>query len=365
MFLIILLIGIIVIILLFVNSNKQKQEITLTPLNYIISKPISSNKCDRTDKSYCILKDYETIGDGLCVAPTNNQNNYSGINNYNNNKFIEWLDILYDRDAGSDPNKTEKVNVVDYVNRCKNELDYLNDTVAAIQKDIIPTSTTPTSTTLTSTTLTSTTPRQTTLISTTPRQTTPRQTTPQTITPTPKNIITDFISNQEELEKKIKEEQGKNEEFLFNTPLIPVFKQDNWTAISQYEGEYQIRVFYNKDTMQHVSAKWINYETDWWYANFWPDYDRGGDLGSMFDNNENTGVRFMGKTISSSHTTDDTTTNTSYTNSLSKIFIVITMPVLKKFNQRCCSFSICWALNYLPRLMFKSFAHVNCLINTE
>ena len=95
-------------------------------------------KCDRRNNSYCIFKDYN--GDReTCSGPTPGQhyNNRSGIGlgglpTYDDNQFIGWLDALYDKNAGSDPNRSERVNVVDYVSRCINVdgYEYLKNTKA-------------------------------------------------------------------------------------------------------------------------------------------------------------------------------------------------------------------------------------------
>ena len=108
----------------------------IMPANVFNSSNISAtaSKCDRTDKSYCILPDYTTNGSGTCNAPTYAQESYSDIYSFDNNQFIGWLDKLYDRNAGTDPNKTERNNVLSYVNRCKSisGYEYLNITKAGI-----------------------------------------------------------------------------------------------------------------------------------------------------------------------------------------------------------------------------------------
>ena len=89
-------------------------------------------KCDRNDTSYCIFKDYSPQSWG-CRAPLNTgQDSYSSLNTYNDTQLVGWLDALYDRNIGSDPNRSERVNVVDYVNRCKNVkgYEYLKNTKA-------------------------------------------------------------------------------------------------------------------------------------------------------------------------------------------------------------------------------------------
>jgi hypothetical protein len=98
-------------------------------INTLSSVP---DKCDRKEKSYCILKDYTLNQNGTCLAP-NGDHNYGNLNNYSDTKFVEWLNVLYDRNSGNDPSKGERVNVVDYVNRCKDDSNnlFLKDTKAA------------------------------------------------------------------------------------------------------------------------------------------------------------------------------------------------------------------------------------------
>ena len=93
---------------------------------------IQAPTCDTKDTSKCIFKDYKRSGSS-CVAPTNSQDSYGGLESYNNNEVVSWLNSLYNRNAGNDPNKNERSNVVDYVNRCKNQSGYshLNNTIPA------------------------------------------------------------------------------------------------------------------------------------------------------------------------------------------------------------------------------------------
>jgi hypothetical protein len=84
--------------------------------------PTTSNTgptCDRKDVSKCIFKDYTRRGD-TCIAPagSHNYDAYSLANHYSDTTFDEWLNVLYNRNAGSDPNKNESSNVHDYRNRC-------------------------------------------------------------------------------------------------------------------------------------------------------------------------------------------------------------------------------------------------------
>lgn len=113
------------------------------PESTIRAAPITNtasiaSRCDRTDKSYCIFRDYTTSGNGKCKGPTSEQGIYSDINTYDDNKFIDWLDSLYNRNAGSNPLQSERANVIDYVNRCKSiaGYEYLSKTLAGIASPI-------------------------------------------------------------------------------------------------------------------------------------------------------------------------------------------------------------------------------------
>ena len=85
----------------------------------------TSPTCDRKDVSKCIFKDYTRRGD-TCVAPTSSQDNYDAYslaNNYDDTAFNGWLDDLYNRNAGSDPNKSERSNVEEYRKRCQKKIN--------------------------------------------------------------------------------------------------------------------------------------------------------------------------------------------------------------------------------------------------
>jgi len=124
----------------YYNDLKAQYKIALDKFNALVrsSKIRSFFKCDRRNNSYCIFKDY--YGDGAtCFGPTNEQhyNNrpaigQGGLPNYDNNQFVAWLDTLYDINRGSDPSRSDRVNVVDYVSRCNNAkgYEYLKNTKA-------------------------------------------------------------------------------------------------------------------------------------------------------------------------------------------------------------------------------------------
>ena len=77
--------------------------------------------CDRNDTSKCIFKDYRRDG-GTCVAPPTGQDSYSAsaLASYDQDTFRSWLNTLWNRNVGSDPNKNERSNVNEYRSRCGN-----------------------------------------------------------------------------------------------------------------------------------------------------------------------------------------------------------------------------------------------------
>jgi len=122
-----------------VNDNQTFILFTNTTGNFKTTSSASSAlasatelKCDRKDTSYCIFKDYSPESWGCRAPPNTGQGSYGGLNTYNDTQLVGWLDALYDRNIGSDPNRSERVNVVDYVNRCKNVkgYEYLKNTKA-------------------------------------------------------------------------------------------------------------------------------------------------------------------------------------------------------------------------------------------
>ena len=122
-----------------VNDNQTSILFTNTTGNFKTTSSASNAlatatelKCDRKDTSYCIFKDYSPLSWGCRAPPNTGQDSYGGLNTYNDTQLVWWLDALYDRNAGSDPNRSERANVVDYVNRCKNVkgYEYLKNTKA-------------------------------------------------------------------------------------------------------------------------------------------------------------------------------------------------------------------------------------------
>jgi len=118
-----------------------------------------------------------------------------------------------------------------------------------------------------------------------------------------------FANKQAELERKIKEQKQKEEDDLFNTPFIPVFNRDDWEAFTPGEGYYQVRATGSYYPCYNISTIRIKNEGIGYLG-----YENGGNVGSMFDNNDTTGVLFE-----------------SHPSYMDTRFIVITMPVFKTF----------------------------------
>ncbi len=158
------------------------------------------------------------------------------------------------------------------------------------------------------------------------------QTPTTTLTPAQRSLL-DFEKKQAENEKKLKEQKQKEEDDLFNTPLIPVFDNKDDIAYSPTEGFYQIRQF-----------------CEFIIPFFHPCYDIGppiygvsagylwgGKLGSLLDNNNSTGV------VSSEHCKQKCVdVYQRFCNEISRgklnfdsyeksPLIIITMPILKTF----------------------------------
>ncbi len=119
------------------DANDKISSLRISALSSAGTSTGSNATCDRRDNSKCIFKDYTRAGN-TCNAPNSSQASYGGLDGYNDNQFVGWLDALYDRNAGSDSNKNERSNVVDYVDRCKNQsgYSYLNNTKAANPQSI-------------------------------------------------------------------------------------------------------------------------------------------------------------------------------------------------------------------------------------
>ena len=104
-----ILILIFILIILIINNCEKTEHFA------------QKKTCDRKDQSLCIFKDYYNDGKNTCISPTNAQDNYSvsALASYNDTPdFRNWLDHLYNRNAGSDPSKNEKSNVEEYRVRC-------------------------------------------------------------------------------------------------------------------------------------------------------------------------------------------------------------------------------------------------------
>ena len=85
------------------------------------------DKCDWTSTTSCIFKDYNGNNVSGCAAP-DPLFNYSGLNSYDVPTLSGWLTTLYNRDGGNATvkaaQKSEKYNVYDYYNRCKDYTGY-------------------------------------------------------------------------------------------------------------------------------------------------------------------------------------------------------------------------------------------------
>ena len=207
---------------------------------------------------------------------------------------------------------------------------------------LTPTTTTPT-TTLRSTTTTTlrstTTPTTTTLtqaITTSPATTISLRPVTTTLSPAQRTLI-DIVNKQKELERKLKEQEDKEKEDLFNIPLIPIFERDYSQSIIPSEGFYQVRVFggnyypcYDISQIRNKNDGEVGYMG----------YINGGDLGSLFDNNDTTGVLFQGNP-----------------NNTELYFIVITMPVKKTFKGKL-------KMNFLYAWPYGLILPIDMTINT-
>jgi hypothetical protein len=108
------------------NLDTEKFQGSINLVDVITDK----NKCNHTDTSQCIFKDYRLEG-STCISPPQSNANYSGLNNYSPADLRGWLDTLYNRNKG-DSSTGERANVVDYVKRCKSFPNYshLSQTIA-------------------------------------------------------------------------------------------------------------------------------------------------------------------------------------------------------------------------------------------
>ena len=91
----------------------------VAPKNY----PSAPAQCNWKDTSRCIFKDYTKSG-SLCVVNGNDNQAYGGLNTYNQDQLVNWLQALYNRDEGTDRSRGEAANVYQYWNTCKNAPGY-------------------------------------------------------------------------------------------------------------------------------------------------------------------------------------------------------------------------------------------------
>lgn len=78
----------------------------------------SQDKCNWKTTDSCIFKDYVRQGD-KCLVPGESNPSYTGLETYSPEVLKTWLQALYNRNWGGNPNKGEAANVYDYWNRCK------------------------------------------------------------------------------------------------------------------------------------------------------------------------------------------------------------------------------------------------------
>jgi len=119
------------------------------PPEFDNNSPAEIAKCNRKNPNYCIFKDYTPSGNFTCNAPpeTGGAYNYGGLNTYNDEQTVGWLKALYDRNAGSNPQKGERANVYDYYQRCKDfpGYEYLKplNFINPFEKTPVPTNSVP------------------------------------------------------------------------------------------------------------------------------------------------------------------------------------------------------------------------------
>ena len=123
--------------------------------------------------------------------------------------------------------------------------------------------------------------------------------------------LKELIIQQEELVRRLKEQKQKDEEDLFNIPLIPVFNSNEKTIVTT-DGLYQIIVLYHSGTVSPIYNISSSYN-----ANY------GGNLGNLFDNNDTTGIIFEKINYGNRPTWEALEPFDFY--------IIITMPVKKTF----------------------------------
>lgn len=81
------------------------------------------DKCNWKTTKGCIFKDYVRQGD-RCSVPGETNPSYTGLETYSPEDLKIWLQALYNRNTGSNPNKGEAANIYDYWNRCRNVPGY-------------------------------------------------------------------------------------------------------------------------------------------------------------------------------------------------------------------------------------------------
>jgi hypothetical protein len=105
------------------QSLLKDPNIMKTLQNIAASNPSVPAQCNWKDNSRCIFRDYTKSGNS-CLVQGNNNPPYSGLENYNEQQFADWLQALYNRNTGNDSSRGEAANVYQYWNTCKSAPGY-------------------------------------------------------------------------------------------------------------------------------------------------------------------------------------------------------------------------------------------------
>jgi hypothetical protein len=125
-----------------------------------------------------------------------------------------------------------------------------------------------------------------------------------TLSPAQRTLL-DIINKQAELERKLKEQEDKEKEDLFNIPFIPIFDRNSSEAFIKGEGLYKIFIFPIWSNLIILSNT---------------DTKIGGSASNILDNNKTTGIKL-----------DVYYNYDKNINSDIKSVIIIAMPVYKTF----------------------------------
>ena len=86
--------------------------------------PVPVDDCNYKNQNICVLPGYKLSGE-LCNNGNGNPYNVKALaNNYTQQQFIDWLQSLYNRDAGVQGVNNERKAVLEYLNKCKSKPGY-------------------------------------------------------------------------------------------------------------------------------------------------------------------------------------------------------------------------------------------------